>query len=172
MHLNIRNALQGFFLCIFSSLTCLKNKHVFSKWDLLQWKATARLYWDLLTSGRALSLFLKCEKIPALLYVGKGREYRPFCDFRPVPSSVSFVKLFSWFSCRSCYSTNAYAYAYFENPKPKSARGGCKAGACGCWSVCERHGARAEPKFSSSAREASQDGSCWYSKSEAGSVTV
>jgi hypothetical protein len=65
------------------------------------------------------------------------------------------------------------AHAYFENPKPKSARGGCKAGACGCWLVCVRYGARAEPKFSSSAREASQDGSCcWYSKSEAGSVTV
>jgi hypothetical protein len=53
MHLNIRKALQGFFLCIFSSLSCLKNKHVFSKGDLVRWKATARLYWDLLTSGRA-----------------------------------------------------------------------------------------------------------------------
>jgi hypothetical protein len=33
--------------------------------------------WDLLTSGRykpALSLFLKSEKILALLYVGKGPE--------------------------------------------------------------------------------------------------
>jgi hypothetical protein len=32
----------------------------------------------------SLSLFLKSEKIPALLYVGKGPEYRPFHDFRPV----------------------------------------------------------------------------------------
>jgi len=32
----------------------------------------------------SLSLFLKSEKIPALLYLGKGLEYRPFCDFRPI----------------------------------------------------------------------------------------
>jgi hypothetical protein len=47
----IRKALPGFFLRIFSSLTCLK-KPVISKWDLLWWKALARLYWALLTSGR------------------------------------------------------------------------------------------------------------------------
>jgi hypothetical protein len=35
----------------------------------------------------SLSLFLKREKIPALLYIGKGSEYRPFPDFRPVPSA-------------------------------------------------------------------------------------
>ncbi len=34
----------------------------------------------------SLSLFLKSEKIPALLYVGRGPEYRPFRDFRPVHS--------------------------------------------------------------------------------------
>jgi hypothetical protein len=34
----------------------------------------------------SLSLFLKSEKIPALLCVGKGFEYRSFRDFRPVPS--------------------------------------------------------------------------------------
>jgi hypothetical protein len=33
----------------------------------------------------SLSLFLKSEKIPALLYIGKGPEYMPFRDFRPVP---------------------------------------------------------------------------------------
>jgi hypothetical protein len=33
------------------------------------------------------SLFLKIEKILALLYGGKGPEYRPFCDFQPVPSA-------------------------------------------------------------------------------------
>jgi hypothetical protein len=54
--LHIRKALRGFFICIFSSLTCLK-KPVFSKWDLLCWKVPA-----------SLSLFLKSEKIPALLY--------------------------------------------------------------------------------------------------------
>ncbi len=31
------------------------------------------------------SLFLKSEKIPALLYVGKGLEHTPFHDFRSVP---------------------------------------------------------------------------------------
>ncbi len=60
-----RKALPGFFLCIFSSLTCLK-KPVFSKWDLLQWKVPpARLHWDLLTSVRyqlACHYFLKVKK--------------------------------------------------------------------------------------------------------------
>jgi hypothetical protein len=37
-----RKALPGFFLCIFSSLTCLK-KPVFSKRDLLLWKVPTRL---------------------------------------------------------------------------------------------------------------------------------
>ncbi len=45
-----------FFLCIFSSLTCLK-KPVFSKLDLLWRKVPpTRLYWDLLTSGTYLLL--------------------------------------------------------------------------------------------------------------------
>jgi hypothetical protein len=43
------------------------KKLVFSKWDLLWWKVPA-----------SLSLLLNCEKIPALLYIGKGSEYRPF----------------------------------------------------------------------------------------------
>jgi len=34
----------------------------------------------------SLSVFLKSEKIPALLYIGKGPEHRPFSDFRHVPS--------------------------------------------------------------------------------------
>ncbi len=37
-------ALSGFFICIFTSLTCMK-KPVFSR-------RFVRLYWDLLTSGR------------------------------------------------------------------------------------------------------------------------
>jgi hypothetical protein len=57
MLLSHRKALPEFFLCIFSSLTCLK-KPVFSEGDLLQWKVPA-----------SLSLFLKSEKIPSLLYV-------------------------------------------------------------------------------------------------------
>ncbi len=35
----------------------------------------------------SLSPFLKSEKIPALLYIGKGPEYKPFCDFWLVPSA-------------------------------------------------------------------------------------
>ncbi len=35
----------------------------------------------------SLSLVLKTAKIPALLYEGKGPEYRPFRDFRLVPSA-------------------------------------------------------------------------------------
>jgi len=50
----------------------------------MRWKVLARLYWDLPTS---LSLFLKSEKIPAMFCFGKGPEYRPFRDFRPVPSA-------------------------------------------------------------------------------------
>jgi len=41
-----------------------------------QWKVPA-----------SLSLFLKSEKIPALLYLAKGPEYRPFLHFRPAPSA-------------------------------------------------------------------------------------
>jgi hypothetical protein len=39
------------------------------------------------TGISSLSLLLKSEKIPALLYLGKGPEYRPFWDFLPVPSA-------------------------------------------------------------------------------------
>ncbi len=38
----------------------------------------------------SLSLFLKSEKIPALLYLGKGPEYRPFSivDLLPQPTGL------------------------------------------------------------------------------------
>jgi hypothetical protein len=36
----------------------------------------------------SLSLFLKSEKIPALLYVGKRPEYRPFPDVFPRPTGL------------------------------------------------------------------------------------
>ncbi len=81
-------ALPGIFLCISSSLTSLK-KPVFSKWDLVQWKqGTSQAVVgssDQRKVPASLSLFLKSEKISALLYVGKGPHYRPFRDFRPVP---------------------------------------------------------------------------------------
>jgi hypothetical protein len=35
----------------------------------------------------SLSLFQKSEKIPDLLYIGKGPQYRPFDDFRPFTSA-------------------------------------------------------------------------------------
>ncbi len=41
----------------------------------------------------SLSLFLKSEKIPALLYVGKGPEYRPLPDLRSVSEGGTQVLL-------------------------------------------------------------------------------
>jgi hypothetical protein len=81
----LRKALPGLFLRIFSSIT-YPQKPGFSKRDLLLWKVPTSQ--ALLGSSdqwkvpASLSLFLKSEKIPALLYVGKGHEYRPFSDFR------------------------------------------------------------------------------------------
>jgi hypothetical protein len=60
----IPKALPGFFLCIFSSITCLK-KPLLSKRDLPLWKVPARPYWDLLASERyqpACHYFLKVKK--------------------------------------------------------------------------------------------------------------
>jgi hypothetical protein len=62
-------AVPGFFLCIFSSLTCLK-KHVLSKRGLLAVEGTSQAVLGY--------LFLKSEKTLALLYAGKGPDYRPF----------------------------------------------------------------------------------------------
>jgi hypothetical protein len=56
------------FLCIFSSITCLK-KPVFT---------TRGIFCGGRKVTASLSLFLKCEKILALLYLGKGPKYRPF----------------------------------------------------------------------------------------------
>jgi hypothetical protein len=53
----------------------LPEKLVFIKGDLPQWKVPARLNWDLLTSGRYQPDW---KKISALLYIGKGPEYRDF----------------------------------------------------------------------------------------------
>jgi hypothetical protein len=53
------------------------KKPLFSKRDFLQWKKVPA----------SLSLFLKSEKIPFLLYLGKGPEYRPLGDLPPVPSA-------------------------------------------------------------------------------------
>jgi hypothetical protein len=73
-------------------LPCLPEKPVFRKWDLQQWKVPA-----------SLSLFLKSEKIPALLCIGRGPTYRPFCDLRSVPEAQitegPVLRLFSYNSC-------------------------------------------------------------------------
>jgi hypothetical protein len=55
------------------------------------------LYWgcsDQWKVSASLSLFLKSEKISALLYEGKGPGYRPFRDFQPVPSAYQQNHLF------------------------------------------------------------------------------
>jgi len=53
-----------------------------SKRDLVRWKVGTRQAVlgssDQRQVPASLSLFLKSEKIPALLYVGKRPEYRPF----------------------------------------------------------------------------------------------
>jgi hypothetical protein len=61
---------------LYFQLPYLPEETFFSKWDLLQWKVPA-----------SLSLLLKSEKFAALIYLGKGRDNRPFCDFRLVPSA-------------------------------------------------------------------------------------
>jgi hypothetical protein len=103
----IHKALPGFFLCIFSSLACLK-KPVFKQAGSSAVEGTSEAV--LRSSDQRKvpasppSLFLKSEKIPALLYVGKGPAYRPFRDFRSVPSNhrractqalLLYVKTFS-----------------------------------------------------------------------------
>ncbi len=114
-------AVPGFSLCIFSSLTCPRN--LFSaKGDLLQWKVPpARLYWDLLTSGRyqpACVTVSKKWKNPssALLYVGKGPEYKPL---------RTWVQALPWFSTCSldllpAWGTDLKSWKglYYSGPSP------------------------------------------------------
>jgi hypothetical protein len=79
----ISKALPG--ISFVFSATCIK-KPVFSKRDLLSWKVPTRLYWDLLTDRRSSQpvTISKKWKNPSLIYIGKGPQYRPFHDFRPV----------------------------------------------------------------------------------------
>jgi hypothetical protein len=78
-----RKALPGFFLCIFSSLTCLK-KTVFSKAGSSAVKKV--LAQAILGSSNqrkvptSLFLFLKSEKIPALLSIEKGLVLEDFLN--------------------------------------------------------------------------------------------
>jgi hypothetical protein len=78
---------------LYFELSYVHEKLVFRKRDLLlRWKVPA-----------SLSLFLKSEKIPALLYIGRGRMYRPFCDLRSVPEAQitegPVLTLFHYNSC-------------------------------------------------------------------------
>ncbi len=85
-----RTALPGFFLCIFRlpfvpEGTCFQQVGSSAVEEGSQPSHT-RIS-DLQKVPARLSLFLKGEKIPALLYGGKGPEYMPFSDFRPIPSA-------------------------------------------------------------------------------------
>jgi hypothetical protein len=64
-----------FFLCIFSSITCLK-KPVFSKGEIFcggrYQPGCIGIFWLAEGIPASLSLVLKSEKIPALLYWGEG----------------------------------------------------------------------------------------------------
>ncbi len=82
-------ALPGFFLCILSSLdpylpeeTCFQQAGYYMVEGISQAVLGSS---DERKVPSSLSLFLKSEKIPALLYKGKGPEYRPFRNFRRVP---------------------------------------------------------------------------------------
>jgi hypothetical protein len=81
-------ALLGFFLCILSSLDpYLPEETCFQQAGYYVVEGTSQA--ALRSSEQrkvpaSLSLFLKSEKIPALLYKGKEPEYRPFRNFRPV----------------------------------------------------------------------------------------
>ncbi len=73
----------GFFLCIFSSLTCVK-KLVFSKLDLLRWKVPARLYWDL----PACHYFKKVKKSQLCFREEKDLSRGPSVIFNLFPRIV------------------------------------------------------------------------------------
>jgi hypothetical protein len=89
-HSSVRKALPGFFLSIFSFVTFLK-KPCFQQAGSSAVEGTSHAVMgscDELNVPTTLSLFLRSEKIPALLYVGKEPKYRrPFLDFPPVPSA-------------------------------------------------------------------------------------
>jgi hypothetical protein len=62
-------ALLGFFLCIFSSLTCLK-KPVFSKRDLLWWKVPAgctRIFWPAEGTSQLVTISKKWKNPSSIL---------------------------------------------------------------------------------------------------------
>jgi hypothetical protein len=85
----IHKALPGIFLCIFSYLTYMK-KPVFSKMDLLLWKVSARLYWDLLTiRSICLSPFDQgSQKGLKILFAAKNccKEYTMILQFLNLPT--------------------------------------------------------------------------------------
>ncbi len=117
-----RKALPGFFICIFSSLTCPK-KLVFSKRDFLPWKFPARLYRDRLTSGRyqpASHYFQKVKKSQLYfvqekdLSTGPSMIFDLFCRLRASSTDLkSWKGLYSgsspkqklWFLCQQKWNS-------------------------------------------------------------------
>jgi hypothetical protein len=88
-HSLVRKALLGFFLFYFQ-LPYLLEETCFQQAGSSAVEGTNQAVMgscDQLNVPTTLSLFLKSENIPALLYVGKGAEYRPFRDFPAVPSA-------------------------------------------------------------------------------------
>jgi hypothetical protein len=89
------------FIWCFENLHCLDFSFVFSAalpaWRNLFSASTifcggryqpgcSGIFWPAKVPA-SLSLFLKSEKIPALLSLGQGPECKPFPNFRPVPSA-------------------------------------------------------------------------------------
>ncbi len=94
---------------MYFELPYLPQKPVFRKRDLLRWKAPA-----------SLSLFVKSEKIPALLYIGRGPTNRPFCDLRSVPEAqITEGRVLRLFSYNSCTNRKiGKNYLRVKSPKP------------------------------------------------------
>jgi hypothetical protein len=71
--------------------------------DLLQWKVPA-----------GLSLFLKSEKIPALLYAGKRPKYTPFMifDLFPRPTGLEYR---SQITGRACSPIHIFSCGRFAS---------------------------------------------------------
>jgi len=98
--------LPRFFRCILSSLACL-GKTCFQQAGSSTVEGTSQAALgssDQRKVPASLSLFLKREKIPAVFYVGKGPEYRPFLDLRSVLEAGTQALLLSQKTARSIMS--------------------------------------------------------------------
>jgi hypothetical protein len=84
----VRRALPRFLLCIFSAPLYVWRNLYSASGILCSGRyppGSTGIFWPAEGTSQPVTISKKWKKIPALLYVGKGPEYRPFRDFRPVP---------------------------------------------------------------------------------------